>query len=324
MKLNPPASSSDLELARQIARRLHQQRRREDQPGGSDDFPSRARLTPPPLPARSAPEPPPAARPAPAPAVRFEAHASPPPPAVEPVRHEAPRPPAVSMPEPEPEPEPAFEAPEAPAFEPPAWSEPAPAPEPESLEDLAPPPEPSFEVEVDEPPAPPAPEPELPGVDVDEPPLSPEEMVGEAQDSPLDTLTDPGDSPFGDELLDAPAVAEEPAPPSWDEIAEACLGLAQAGGAMLADPSGRVFAATGDWPAPGPEAIAAKLVAMMAKTLRDAPTRSISAPLMGMHLTAWRVPRGEGLVTAAFIGRAPVRADARPAIDAEILKGPAA
>jgi hypothetical protein len=29
-------------------------------------------------------------------------------------------------------------------------------------------------------------------------------------------------------------------------------------------------------------------------------------------------------VTAAFIGRAPVRADARPAIDAEILKGPAA
>jgi hypothetical protein len=27
-------------------------------------------------------------------------------------------------------------------------------------------------------------------------------------------------------------------------------------------------------------------------------------------------------VTAAFIGRAPVRADARPAIDAEVLKGP--
>jgi hypothetical protein len=320
MKLNPPASSSDLELARQIARRLHQQRRREDQPGAPEDFPPRARLTPPPLPTRIAPEPPPPPRPAPEPAARFEAHASPPPPAVEPVRREAPGPAAVSVPEPEP----AFEAPEAPGFEPPAWSESAPASEPASLEDLAPPPEPSFEVEVDEPAAPPAPESELPGVVVDEPPLSPEEMVGEAEESPLDTLTDPGDSPFGDELLDAPAVAEEPALPSWEEIAEACLGLAHAGGAMLADPGGRVFAATGDWPAPGPEAIAAKLVAMMAKTLKDAPTRSISAPLMGMHLTAWRVPRGEGLVTAAFIGRAPVRADARPAIDAEILKGPAA
>ena len=32
MKLSPPASSSDLEAAREIARRLHQRRRREDQP----------------------------------------------------------------------------------------------------------------------------------------------------------------------------------------------------------------------------------------------------------------------------------------------------
>jgi hypothetical protein len=93
---------------------------------------------------------------------------------------------------------------------------------------------------------------------------------------------------------------------------------------MLVDPTGRVFAAKGDWPAPGPDAIAAKLVAMMAKTLKDAPTRSISAPLQGMHLTAWRIPRDEGLVTAAFIGPAPIRADTRPAIDAEILDGPAA
>ncbi len=33
MKLSPPASSSDLEVAREIARRLHQRRRREDRPG---------------------------------------------------------------------------------------------------------------------------------------------------------------------------------------------------------------------------------------------------------------------------------------------------
>jgi hypothetical protein len=102
---------------------------------------------------------------------------------------------------------------------------------------------------------------------------------------------------------------------------EGCLSLAQAAGAMLVDPAGQVFATRGNWPAPGPGAIAGKLVAMMAKTLKDAPTRSISAPLMGMHLTAWRVPLSEGLVTAAFIGPAPVRAEARPAIDAEIHRG---
>ena len=99
------------------------------------------------------------------------------------------------------------------------------------------------------------PEPELPDVDVDEPPLSPEEMVGEPVDadaSPLDQLTEPESSPFGDELLDAPPVAEEPAPPSWDEIVETCKDLAQAKGAMLVDPAGQVFAARGDWPAPGP------------------------------------------------------------------------
>ena len=32
MKLSPPASSSDLEAAREIARRLHQRRRRDDRP----------------------------------------------------------------------------------------------------------------------------------------------------------------------------------------------------------------------------------------------------------------------------------------------------
>jgi hypothetical protein len=162
-------------------------------------------------------------------------------------------------------------------------------------------------------------------VDVGESPLSPEEMVGEsvveADASSLDPLTEAEASPFDDDLLDTPEAAEEPAPPSWDEIVETCKDLAQAQAAMLVDPAGQVFAARGDWPAPGPDAIATKLVTVMAKTLKDAPTRAISAPHMGMHLTAWRVPLSEGLMTVVFVGTAPVRAEARPAIDAEILSG---
>jgi hypothetical protein len=59
----------------------------------------------------------------------------------------------------------------------------------------------------------------------------------------------------------------------------------------------------------------------MDRTLKDAPTRSISAPLMGKQLTAWRVALADGLVTAAFIGDSAVRAETRPAIDAEIRRG---
>jgi hypothetical protein len=311
MKLNPPASSSDLEAAREIARRLHQSRRREDRTAttwSSEEAPARPRLTPPPLP-RPHSEPvagvQPPARPAPAPA---------PPPPPEPAL-----PPDLDVEVDSSEP--SFDLPEAPAFERPSWSEPRAArPEPTLLEDLAGPykrtpfaaAEPQFQ-------------PQLPDVDIAEPPpLSPEALVGEANEieaSPFDQLTAPEASPFDEELLGAPPVAEEPGPPSWDEIVETCMGLAQATGAMLVDPAGQVFAARGDWPAPGPDAIATKLVSMMAKTLKDAPTRSISAPLMGMHLTAWRVPLSEGLVTAAFIGAAPVRAEARPAVDGEIRRG---
>jgi hypothetical protein len=322
MKLNPPASSSDLDIARQIARRLHQHRRRDDQvaaAGPADEAPARTRLTPPPLPHRPAPvgalerpsfRPQDAASPVPPPRPRPEAPPEPPPRRVPP-----PPEPQVARREPafEPEPpEPSFDLPETPQLARPTWAEPdAVAPEPEPLAALG---EPQG-----------ATDPGLPDVDMDEPPLSPEAMVGEtgSEGSPLDALTEPEAeaSPFDDALPEAPEVAEEPAAPSWDDIVETCLGLAHSRGAMLIDPAGQVFAARGDWPAPGPEAIASKLVAMMAKTLKDAPTRSISAPVMGMHLTAWRVPLPEGLVTAAFIGAAPVRADARPAIDGEITSG---
>jgi hypothetical protein len=67
--------------------------------------------------------------------------------------------------------------------------------------------------------------------------------------------------------------------------------------------------------------VATKLIPTMEKMLKGAPTRSISAPMDGLHLTAWRVPLNEGLVTVAFIGRTPVGADARPAIDSEIHRG---
>jgi len=202
-----------------------------------------------------------------------------------------------------------LDVPAAPSWSAPAAREPEPAPL-EELDDTDEPsafapeesamPDADIDVDVD--------------VDVDESPLSPEEMVGES-------VVEAEASPFGDDLLDAAPAAEEPAPPSWDDIVETCRETARAAGAMLVDPAGQVFSARGDWPAPGPDAIAGKLVAMMAKTLKDAPTRSISAPLAGMHLTAWRVPLREGLVTVAFIGAAPVRAEARPAIDAEILSG---
>ena len=161
-------------------------------------------------------------------------------------------------------------------------------------------------------------------VDVDDATISAEELVGgdEAVDaSPFDQLAEAERSPFDDALLDEAPAAEEAVGPSWDEIVETCRVLGQAQGAMLVDPAGQVFAARGDWPTPGPNAIATKLVAMMEKTLKDAPTRSISAPLMGLHLTAWRVQLNEGLVTVAFIARTPVKTEARPGIDNEIHRG---
>ena len=282
MKLSPPASSSDLDAARDIARRLHQRRRRDDRPPEGQVAPRAATPLGAPRPRAESPAPL-----APAPV-------DPPPPPFEP----APEPPSWD--------EPLAEAPRpADAADPLAgFGEPAPAAE--APTDAA---EPSNDVVVEE------------------PTVSPEEMVGSAEPPPFEEVPEPepyetSPSPFEVEL-DETSEDEysAPAPPSWDDIVETCLGLAQASGAMLVDPSGQVFAARGEWPEPGPDAIAAKLVSTMERTLRDAPTRSISAPLMGKHLTAWRVPLAEGLVTAAFIGDAPVRSEARPAIDTEIHRG---
>ena len=260
MKLSPPASSSDLDAAREIARRLYQRRRREDWPGMDDDAPAPVPIEPPPPP---------------------------------------------------PEPQ-----------EPPSWDEPvgeAPPARDAALDPLG---------GVGE--TPPAEEPlaaeEMPDLEEEEPGVSPEELVG-APEAPLyedlpEAEAGPS-SPFDVELDEAPVeeMVDVAPSPSWDDVALACLEIAQARGALLVDPAGHVFAAHGEWPEPGPDAIAAKLVATMDRTLKDAPTRSISAPLMGKLLTAWRVLLAGGLVTAAFIGDSAVRAEVRPAIDAEIRRG---
>jgi hypothetical protein len=331
MKLNPPASSSDIDVARQIARRLHQNRRKGDRSAWPPEEPPRA--VPPSARIREADPAAPWDSPAPPASHRPPAPATPRPPAAPPAAH-APAPLAAVGPEIETEVQVEAEA----ATAPPETDQPEPRsplgsmPWDESGGDSASTPLDDLDA-AEEPPAfrPAEPsfgetgESELAeadvAVEVDELP-SQEQLVGEApgdeEDSPLERLGAPDDSPFDDSLLDAPPLAEEPGAPSWEDVVESCRELAQAKGAMLVDPAGQVFAARGEWPAPGPDAIAAKLVAMMAKTLRDAPTRSISAPLMGMHLTAWRVPLPEGLVTAAFIGPAPVRSDTRPAIDQAI------
>jgi hypothetical protein len=123
------------------------------------------------------------------------------------------------------------------------------------------------------------------------------------------------------------AMAEEPppppAPPSWTEILQDCLFLARAQGGLLIDPQGHVVASCGEWPPPGVDAIAVRLVPAMDKALKDAPTRSVSVPLSGKHLTAWRVPVEGGLLTVGFAADAPLKPEVRPSIDAELKSGQA-
>jgi hypothetical protein len=145
--------------------------------------------------------------------------------------------------------------------------------------------------------------------------VSPEDFIPEgsgAEPSPLEAEITAGEpATAAEDLVEVPT-------PSWDDVADSCLALAPAHGAMLVDPAGQVLAARGDWPEPGPEAIAGRLVSMMEKKLRGAPTRSVSAPLAGQHLTAWRIPANGGYLTVVFMAPAPLKADVRPSIDAAI------
>jgi len=277
MKLSPPASSSDIDAAREVARRLNL-------------------IATPPEPARPLPDY--------APLKARDGNLAPPPrrpsaPAWEPAPPSvAPVPPPLS---PRPEPPPVAVVDDAPA-----------TPEVEEVEAK---PNPDLEVEPtpkrsSAPPvvAPPMPV-EPPHPVAPEPPPAPLEEVEELEE---------------DMGPDEPIAAIESAvaaPITWPEIVATCLSLAEAKGALVINPEGRVVAVSGDWPAPGAEAIAARLVPAMDKALKDAPTRSVSVPLGGLHLTAWRAPMAQGLVTVGFVADAPLRPDLRPAIDATVRQG---
>jgi len=398
MKLNPPASSSDLDAARAIARRLHRRARGHEPatdtvpeaPAPPDERAAPASPVagtafeiPPFEPAAepatfepAAPEPTPVepAVPEPAPeepvapeSVAFQPGAPEPMPVEPAVAEPAPAEPAAFEPAPEAGP---FEAPaeEATPFEPPGHGEGLPglpetpddatgAPDAQTIE--APPSELPGELEGSdatagssdpwaseatpaEGSAPVEAAPEdvaAPGV-IDpesafgdlgateaaqaleelEPPVgeaSPEDLLEEATgpewpvDNPLEGQIETETERDPDDLVSGAA-------PSWDDVADSCRALAQAHGAMIVDPAGQILATRGAWPEPGPEAIGGRLVSMMEKTLQDAPTRSVSAPLAGQHLTAWRVPASEGYYTVVFMGDAPLGADVRAPVDVEI------
>ncbi len=367
MKLNPPASSSDLDRAREIAQRLYERRVADRQaaaaaaeqrlfpPPSPAKPPAAALLSAPPLPPKAAPpaetrkeKPPaqaPAAQPAPPPVVRV---AAPRPTPAEPVTPRAPRPQPAAVPaqrlepalpqgpSPQPAPSPPLEvaglsaaveeAAELPEVPPPSWDE-ASALTPGPMAALAGLTEAPTIAEE------PAAAADDDRIEIEETEASVEELVGEAELPPAEETAQPAlseyeaapaPSPF-DQPSPIESVSEElfdaPLPPSWGDIVESCMAIAHARGAMLVDASAQVFATRGRWPEPGADAIASKLVAMMEKALKDAPTRSVSAPLGGLHLTAWRVPLGPELITAAFIADAPLRAEVRAPIDAEIHRG---
>jgi len=352
MKLSPPASSSDLELARAIARKLS----RLDTPGGHVDarplppyvpFPPGSSERAAALPPERPPKPP---APAPAPVRNPETvrMSRPPAPEAPPPKPAAPPPkPAAAAP-----PKPATPAPRpaAPPAPPPAPQPPPPARQMEEEEEVgvladdeaeapAPPPPPPPPKAVTRPATPlappklppPPPEPE-PGADIaietDEEPEAEAELEVPSGDVEVDfeaearAAAEAAAAEIAEPEVEAvPEIEGDASPPTWAEILQDCLYLARATGALLIDGQGQVVASGGDWPAPGVESIAARLVPAMDKALRTAPTRSVSVPIGTQHLTAWRVPVGESLMTIGFVADAPLKAEVRPAIDAEVKRG---
>ena len=146
---------------------------------------------------------------------------------------------------------------------------------------------------------------------------SPEDLLEEGT-GPEWPVDNPLEGQIETETERAPDDLVSGAAPSWGDVADSCRALARAHGAMIVDPAGQILATRGAWPEPGPEAIGGRLVSMMEKTLQDAPTRSVSAPLAGQHLTAWRVPASEGYYTVVFMGDTPLGADVRAPVDVEI------
>jgi hypothetical protein len=314
MKLSPPASSSDIEAAREVARRLNQIATPAEPARPLPDYaplkgtwdgtpvPPRRPGSPTweasstPVPPRPHPEPlssapPPVVIPPPSRTKHEIEHAA--------VLHEAP---PVKPHVRETAPPPLTEAPPPPVISAPPLTEAATEPRPRYEVEPLPtshPPAPVVAPPLSEPPRHAVPEP---------PPASVEEVEEIEED-------------MGPDEPDASIGAGVAAPMTWPEVVATCLSLAEAKGALVINPDGHVVAVSGEWPSPGAEAIAARLVPAMDKALKDAPTRSVSVPLGGLHLTAWRAPMGQGLVTVGFVADAPLRPDLRPAIDAAVKKG---
>jgi hypothetical protein len=318
MKPKSPVSSSDLDRARALAARLA-----EDAPPNAPDVPhppggyiafSAERFTgavrgPAPAapresyaPARSSPPPPPrleTPRPAPEPLLApaptrgpAEAHAEDPrrpQPRAEP-KVEAPRPAPPPLP---PEPEPELSPVEG--FEPSAAFEPAPGFDTASN---------AIENELAEPVLEPAdnePEPSLPPA----PPLV------EIEEESLGVLPDEEE-------------AAEP-PPSWGQILDDCLYLARARSALVMDRGGRVVEARGEWPKNTLEKIAVRLKSAIDKSVATATGTETSLlvelQLGAFWLTGMRVMVGDSPVLAGFLAQAPLRAEVRPALEDELLRG---
>jgi hypothetical protein len=123
----------------------------------------------------------------------------------------------------------------------------------------------------------------------------------------------------GAELLLEPEGADEP--PSWAQILQDCQFLARAQGGMLMDSKGGVIAHCGDWPTGRMDAIAARVMPAVEKIYKTQPSGPLSVRFGGPSLTAWRVPFEEDVLTVAFLSDAPLRAEVRAEIDAELRRG---
>ena len=144
-------------------------------------------------------------------------------------------------------------------------------------------------------------------------------------DAAASRVDEPTDSRFRARPRARQDFEEEKSPPrpSWADILQDCLFLARGQGrACSSTPRARSAPSAANWPSPGVEAIAVRLVPAMDKALKAAPTRSVSVPLgsPAPHRVAGPAV-ASGLVTVGFVAEAPLKPEVRPTIDAELKRG---
>ncbi len=330
MKLCPPASSSDVEVARAIAQRLS----RSPGPDAVADEPgylsfAKPGHTPPPVP----PERDGWAQPSAPDAGLPDAEEGLPEVEVDVPGAETPQIPSEPEPFAESEPAPTDEAS---PFEPEPFARPEPAPtdeaspfEPEPFAEPEPAPTDEVSPFEREPFARPEPAP------TDEAsPFEPEPsadpladlaaaLPGLPADDPLAGLTAPAaPEAVPDEFDPLAALAESPEVlPSWSEILETCQRLAEARGAMLVGPDGMVVEFQGEWPQAGAQAVADKLGPIVAKKHQASPGAAVSLRLGPSILTAWKVQVGGAEPTVAFVADRAVAPVVRPEIEEQLRRG---